>query len=134
MTPETDVLSQLAKAFRLEGAMGGRFALSAPWGYAAPKGDDAMLLVVVRGRVHFELREGEPRTLELGPGDVVALPHGSAHALSDDPKTPLEPVREIRSCPTALAERYRGGQTELLLLACRFSRAPGNTLLRALPP
>ena len=134
MPDHSDVLSQLAAAFRLEGAMSGRFSLTSPWGYAVPKSDHAALLVVVRGRVYFELRGEHPRSLELGPGDVVALPHGDPHAVRDDPKTPLEEAAAIKSCPNALAERHRGGQTELLLLACRFSNAPGNTLLRALPP
>ncbi len=134
MSDQEDVLSQLATTFRLEGAVGGRFTLASPWGFALPKGEDAVLMVVVRGRVHFELRGAQTHTLELGSGDVVVLPHGDAHAISDDPRTALEEVRAIRSCPRASAEPHRGGQTDLVLLFCRFSDAPGNMLLRALPP
>lgn len=134
MSEEIDVLSQLASALRLEGAMSGRFTLAAPWGFAIPKSDTAALIVVVRGRVYFELREGGPRTLELGPGDVVALPHGHAHALRDDPHTPAEEASCVRSTVEDAAERHRGGQTELLLLACRFAHPRGDSLLQALPP
>jgi len=129
-----DVLSELALAFRLEGSMGDRVSLRAPWGFRLPKSDVAALLVVVRGRVHFELLGESGRTLELGPGDVVAIPHGDAHAIADDPKTPLEDITCGVPSRGDSVERHRGGQTELLLLACRFREVQNNPLLRALPP
>ena len=66
-----DVLSQVAEAFRLRGSVSGVFELSAPWGYAIPKRPHAGLLVVSRGRIHFELEGGKQRALELAPGDVA---------------------------------------------------------------
>jgi AraC-like DNA-binding protein len=132
--PETDVLSQLTRAFRLEGALNGRFQLGSPWGFCVPATDHATLLLVTRGRVFFELNGDEPQTFDLGPGDVVALPHGHAHTLRDDPATPVQEIGGVHSCRTALTEPRRGGQTELILLVCRFVGSPGNSLFDALPP
>jgi len=133
MHADPDVLSQLASAFRLEGAMGGRFSLASPWGFALPRSEHVVLLVVLRGRVHFESGEEESRTFELGAGDVVALPHGDAHVVRDDPRTLVKEAGGLRSCPHALPRHPRGGETELLVLACRFANGSDNSLLRALP-
>lgn len=133
MPDEADVLSQLAATFRLEGAMSGRFTLASPWGFSEPAGGDARVLVVLRGRVYLDLGGDSPREFVLEPGDVLALPHGDAHIVRDDPNTPPEPVAGVRSCAKQLHERHRRGHTELLVLVCRFADAPGNTLARSLP-
>jgi len=129
-----DVLSQVAEAFRLRGSCSGVFALSAPWGYAMPKSDHAALLVVTRGRVYFQMDGAKERALELAPGDVAALPHGSSYSIRDAPRTPLRPLSELASYGAVEREQARGGQTEFIAICCELAGGRANPLLRVLPP
>ncbi len=129
-----DVLSQVAETFRLHGSLSGVFGVSPPWGYAMPKSDRAGLLVVTRGRIYFQVEGGRRGALELAPGDVVALPHGHAHALRDAPATPLRPAAEMCSCAEPGGEQPRGGQTEFIGLCCELTGGRTNPMLRVLPP
>jgi len=129
-----DVLSDVAEAFRLRGSCSGTFTLTAPWGYSVPGTKDAALLVVTRGRVHFELEGPKRRVLELAPGDVVALPHGNACNLRSDARTPLRPIEEIEERLQLAPEKSRGGQTEMIALCCELVSGRTNPLLGALPP
>src|SRR5215468_10328271 len=120
--PDTtiDVLSQVASAFRLRGSLSASFSNTAPWGVAMPRQDHALLLVVTRGRVHFELNAEPKRVLELAPGDVVLLPHGDAHSLRDDPSTPVRPFSAPGDCGVEDLTHQRG-QSEFLVLCCELS-------------
>ena len=128
-----DVLSQVAEAFRLRGSVSGVFDLSPPWGYAIPKRDHIGLLVVCRGRIYFELEGEKRRTLELAPGDVVALPHGHPYSIRDAPRTPLRPAHRLCSCASSNPQP-RGGQTELISICCELAGGRNNPMLRLLPP
>jgi len=128
-----DVLSQVAEAFRLRGSVSGVFELSPPWGYAIPKRPHAGLLVVSRGRIHFELEGGKQRALELAPGDVVALPHGHPYSIRDAPRTPVRPANRLCACGGSRAQP-RAGQTEFISICCELAGGHANPVLRLLPP
>ena len=132
--PTGDVLSQVAEAFRLRGSMSGIMSVSPPWGFAMPKSDHAALLVVTRGRVSFEMPGVTDAAIELAPGDVVAVPHGHACIIRDDPRTPVNLVDEMGadSCPGFGVSH--GGQTEFIGLCCELAGGHGNPVLRVLPP
>jgi AraC-like DNA-binding protein len=134
MATDVDVLSQVAEVLRLRGSVSWVFAIPSPWGYAMPKMNHAKLLVVTRGRVYFEMNVGKSQVLELAPGDVIALPHGHAYTIRDDPRTPLKPPPDLGSCGTSRAESPRGGQTEFVGLCCEFAGGRTNPILRVLPP
>ena len=128
-----DVLSQVAEAFRLRGSVSGVFELSPPWGYAIPKRPHAGLLVVSRGRIHFELEGGKQRALELAPGDVVALPHGHPYSIRDAPRTPVRPANRLCACGGSRVQP-RAGQTEFISICCELAGGHANPVLRLLPP
>ncbi len=129
-----DVLSQVAEAFRLRGSMSGVMSVSPPWGFAMPKSDHAALLVVTRGRVSFEMPGVTGSPIELAPGDVVAVPHGHACIIRDDPDTPVRAADEMSadSCPGFGVSH--GGQTEFIGLCCELAGGRTNPVLRVLPP
>ncbi|RKN37793.1 AraC family transcriptional regulator [Streptomyces hoynatensis] len=77
-----DVLSDAVAAMRAGRPHSGRQWLHAPWRLSAPEfGAGAGFHVVLRGGCRLLLAGAEP--LWLGVGDLVLLPHGSAHQLAD---------------------------------------------------
>jgi len=129
-----DVLSQVAEAFRLRGSCGGVFGLTPPWGFAIPQSDHASLLVVTRGRAHFELAGVRRQTLELSPGDVVAMPHGHGCTVRDDPRTPIQDDAGARCERGARSWRPGESHTEMIGLCCELAGGRTNPFFRVLPP
>jgi AraC-like DNA-binding protein len=76
-----DVLTDVLETLRARAACYGRVHASAPWGVSIPGSVDAAFHVVIAGSCSL-LVEGEA-PITLSGGDLVALPHGSAHALVD---------------------------------------------------
>src|SRR5207248_11118683 len=107
-----DVLSQVAETLRMRGSVSGTFAVSPPWGYAMPESDHVALLVVARGSAHFELDMIPRITLELAAGDVLALPHGHAYAISDAASSSKKPVGETPEGCVSYATPTGTSQTE----------------------
>jgi|SRR5712671_968469 len=133
MSRQIDVLSRIAETLRLRGSLSGVCSHSPPWGYEMPKTDHAALLVVTRGRIYFEISGPKRRALELGPGDVLGMPHGHPFSIRDDPGTPLRPATESGSCANWKPDRPRRDQTEFIALCCEFQGGSRNPLLQALP-
>ena len=131
MNPEIDVLSQVAEVLRLRGSLGFVLSPATPWGVAVPKSHQAKLLVVTRGHLHFEMEGVLAGTLELAPGDVIGIPHGTSFAIRDDPGSPLN------ACvhgPVVQAPDAPRGSTEFVGLSCELAGGDNNPLLRVLPP
>ncbi|MFF3115634.1 AraC family transcriptional regulator [Kitasatospora sp. NPDC057904] len=83
-----DVLSDVITVARTGRPRSAWVRWHAPWGqrFAAVPGAVAFQ-VVLEGSCWFLAPGAEP--VRLGAGDVLFLPHGSGHALADDPATPL---------------------------------------------
>lgn len=81
---EADWLSQLLKMITVTGQLEVRCAYGAPWRVAWPQSDarEIPYHVVLAGRAILE--DPDTKTAkELKAGDIVLLPHGSAHILHD---------------------------------------------------
>ncbi|RZS81098.1 AraC family transcriptional regulator [Pigmentiphaga kullae] len=98
-----DALSEVLAICRCERAVTARFTLSGPWSLQSTGVSGAMIRMVA-GRPYWMQVEDDPPFL-VQPGDLVMLPHGSAHVMCSDPGLPPTPFRE-------LIERYRGGPEE----------------------
>src|SRR5262245_54718452 len=88
--PEFDVLSDVLGTLRLQGHVFCATQFSAPWGLLVPRSDLAHFHVVDRGEGWLRLQQ-DRTPIALAPGELVILPHGSGHVLSDRPTT--RPVR-----------------------------------------
>lgn len=89
----TDTLSEVLAVTRLKGTVYFSAELRAPWGIALPQRRRAPFYMVTKGRCEIVLRGAPSAGASLGPGDLVVLPRGSAHALSSSAgvsTTPLE--------------------------------------------
>src|SRR3954447_13671178 len=84
-----DVLADVLGTSLLRNAMYRRIECGAPWGMAVPEHDRATFYVIVRGSARVEV-EGEP-VCEVSAGDMLFIPHGTAHVVRDTPHT--NPVR-----------------------------------------
>ena len=135
----TDTLSEVLAVTRLKGTVYFSAELRAPWGVSLPQRARSPFYVVTRGRCGITLDGGPSASVSLGPGDLVVLPGGAAHALASSPggvAIPLEqfvarhPMDE-RGHLTALDGK--GPATSLIGGSFELERAP-EPLVAILPP
>jgi AraC-like DNA-binding protein len=127
-----DVLSEVLKVIRLDGALFFNAELTAPWCLTEPHGNEiapglspgATHLVlyhyVLSGRLTARLPGDAP--LMLSAGDVVIVPHGDPHILSSGP--PEKPVDAVKTFEKNLSEGLKltrfGGGGEVTRLVCGY--------------
>jgi len=92
-----DVLTDVLDTVRVVAACYGRMEATAPWGIRIRAGEDAKFHVVLEGRARL-LLDGADEPIELHAGDIIALPHGHAHSLVDEPNISPEPLEELLVC------------------------------------
>lgn len=128
-----DALSEALRSVRMTGAIFFHVECSAPWGFKVPPGWRAAALLapgterlvnyhlVCAGRARVQLDAGEEQ-LVLAAGDVVVLPHGDAHAVSNG--SPRTYVDNSQALGEAFAGRPRtvrfGGGGEKTVIICGF--------------
>jgi AraC-like DNA-binding protein len=92
-----DVLSEVLRVVKLDGAMFYNAEFSSPWSvrspaancvapYLAPGAEHVIIFhLLTEGRASARVEEGEGVTLEAG--DVVIFPHGDPHIMENGPRT-----------------------------------------------
>ncbi len=130
-----DVLADVLSVRRIGHTILCKTELAAPWGMSFDPGPRVNFHIVSRGACWLRLSaEAEP--IQLVQGDVVLLPQGGGHALSDDPATPVRPYREV----TARANGNNGLEAMdrrgavLLCGTYHFEEQDRHPLLLLLPP
>lgn len=85
--PLPDVLSDILGSLKLKGSLYFSTEFSAPWGVRVPRlGDVTRFHLVMRGSCWVRAGQ-EPEPVRLESGDLVLVPHGAEHVLSDAPRT-----------------------------------------------
>lgn len=132
-----DVLSDVLSAFRLQGRVFCRSELAAPWGMLLRPSDLAHFHVIEHGGGWLRLLDGGlPK--RLAEGDLVVVPHGRGHALTDQPygdAVPLErliPPHEPGVFPLARIGGH-GPRANLICGAFAIESRPSHPLLTLLP-
>jgi AraC family transcriptional regulator, activator of mtrCDE len=127
---QVDWLSQLLRLITITGQLEVRCAYGAPWRVAWPRSaaHEIPYHVVLNGRAIIE--DPETRTTkELVGGDIVLLPHGSAHVLHDGSgHVPGPTFNRQRSAGWMLSANDGKGQ-HLDMLCGRFFIAPPHDRL-----
>lgn len=132
----TDALTDVLDSIRMRGSIFSRAALSAPWGVESGRLPTGIFHAVVRGRAWARLADdGEP--VELGRGDIVLMPFGDNHLMTD---VPGRPTRSLPS-QTTVDERGMGhlvvdgggARTSLICGTMTFDRAGAHPVLSTLP-
>jgi AraC-like DNA-binding protein len=157
---ETDTLSDVLRSVRLRGAVFYQISFPAVWAVEAPPMRELGRLLFPEAEHVMEyhvLAKGDGwacvsglAPVRLRPGDVVILPHGDGHVLSNDPElqpTRIDPgwVAATRDAPKPIpvvfhsqyefswGEAASPGDTELFCGFLSCDRHPFNPLLDALP-
>ena len=133
----TDVLTDVLNTFKLRGRVFCCSELSAPWAMLLPASTLAHFHVIGRGGGWITL-QGDDAATPLASGDLVVVPHGKGHVLSDSPDTPPLLLDELLAHRQAGQHwlRYGGGGTETHLIcgSFQFETAAENPVLSLLPP
>ncbi|MFI6322816.1 AraC family transcriptional regulator [Nonomuraea sp. NPDC050556] len=131
-----DVLSEALAAMRTGRTRSARTDVRAPWGLRFPAVTGTTFHVVLQGTCWLLPGDGTA-PLPLSAGDVVFLREGSAHALADQPGSPLiefVPSRETPDSPIGQVRVDGPGDRAILLCgAYQLDRARPHPLMRDLP-
>lgn len=134
-----DVLSDIFETIRLRGTLYFRTDYSAPWAITVPAyAQSARFHLVVQGRCHVTLPSGQ--IVDIGPGDLVVIPRGQTHVLSDSPErmpAPLEQVIQDSGYDGrgvfVVGKGNTNASTQMVCGHFGFTGGADHPLLRALP-
>jgi AraC-like DNA-binding protein len=144
-----DVLSEVLKVVKLQGALFYNGEFSSPWSfyspdsrtvapYVAPAARHVIIYhLLTEGRASARLVDGERIILQAG--DIVIFPHGDAHFLENGPATKaVEMERELaRIFAQGLKRSSLGGGGEITKFVCGFMACDprlSQIFLSGLPP
>jgi AraC-like DNA-binding protein len=142
-----DVLSDVLRTIRLEGALFFHADLGAPWCVNVPKGANmarilkpgaqglAIFHLVMRGQCWAQVQGAE--AVLLSPGDLVVIPHGDTHLLGSGLQHASVDVSNVirLRIPELSLTRY-GGDGEQTLMTCgwfAYDASVSNMLIEHLP-
>ena len=130
-----DVLSEVLRVVRLEGALFFNAEFSAPWCVSSSRSTALPVLapnispgaghlilyhLLTEGRAYAKLPDGQRE--ELTAGDIVILPHGDAHLLGNG--SPAKPVDSFRTFAKNLTDGLKvarfGGGGEVTRFVCGY--------------
>lgn len=145
-----DVLSEVLKAVKLDGAMFFNAEFSAPWCFCSPPSPTLApyfsaaskhviifhLLTDGQGYAHVE---GDGRLVPLDAGDIVIFPHGDPHIMGNG--SPVKPVDNEQELQRVLSQGLKvsrlGGGGEITKFICGYMACDphlSRTFLGGLPP
>jgi AraC-like DNA-binding protein len=144
-----DVLSEVLKAVKLQGAMFYNGEFSSPWSFCSPHSRAVASYVapgarhviiyhlVTEGRASARLVDGQ--RIILKAGDIVIFPHGDAHILENGaPTTTVDMAQELaRIFSQGLKRSCMGGGGEVTKFVCGFMACEprlSQVFLSGLPP
>jgi len=144
-----DVLSEVLKVVKLQGALFYNGEFSSPWSFCSPPshtvapyvapdaGHVIIYHLVTAGRAYARLLDGE--RINLDAGDIVIFPHGDAHVLENGPATKaVDMAKELERISSQGVKLSRmGGGGEVTRFVCGFMACEprlSHVFLSGLPP
>jgi len=143
-----DVLSEVLKVVKLDGAFYYNGEFSSPWSVRTPKsvrlapyvGPDSGHIIIfhllVEGRAHARLDDGAP--IDLAAGDIVIFPHGDPHILENGRTKTVDNDKELEKIfSQGLTVCRLGGGGEMTKFVCGYMVCEprlSEVFLAGLPP
>jgi AraC-like DNA-binding protein len=123
-----DVLTDVLNTLRLKGSVYYRSQISTcNWSLRFNATQGAMFHVIDQGGCFLQLGPESRMRQALCEGDLVVLPHGSAHIVSQQPDTPpMVNIQLDRDYPVYHHEYYPGDSTTTTLICGLFDFADQN--------
>jgi AraC-like DNA-binding protein len=144
-----DVLSEVLKVVKLQGALFYNGEFSSPWSvraassralarYFAPGAEHVIIYhLLTEGRASVQLENGE--RVVLSAGDIVMIPHGDSHTMENGP--PTKTVDDSEHLPEVLSQGLKlwraGGGGEVTRFVCGYMACESRlsrVFLSGLPP
>src|SRR5438876_12309862 len=133
---QEDVLADIMQSIRLQSTLYCRANMSAPWGFSVSRREVVSFHVVTGGTCWLTV-EGIDKPVLLTEGDLVILPHGHAHTMTDHPRTPVTRLEELIPKQRVGKDGVFGGRGAVTTLICggfRLEDHTTNPLFSILPP
>jgi AraC-like DNA-binding protein len=129
-----DALSTVLEATRLKGVVYSKFPLAAPWGLDIIQDQNSQFWRLVSGSCTVGSPDG--RIIEMNEGDLVFIPHGSAHWIADKATSLRMPSPEFVKARRAGTPVFAsdGDVTNLIAGHFEFDYQPLHPFLKDLPP
>ncbi len=90
-----DALSDILNVITLKGSLYFRTEFAPPWGLRIPAfGNVARFHLLTRGTGYVRV-DGVESAVRMEVGDLIVIPHGAEHVLSDEPATPCRHVDDV---------------------------------------
>lgn len=116
---QEDVLADILQSIHLHSTLFCQATMGAPWGLSMPRREVASFHIVTGGTCWLTVEGGDEPVL-LSESDLVILPHGHAHTMTDDPNTPVTRLEDL--IPTRTGEKEGvfsgGGEGSVTTLVC----------------
>lgn len=132
-----DVLSDVLRTIRLEGALFLNGDMRAPWCFNVPKSSDmaqvlkpgaprlAICHLVLQGQCWAQLQGAEP--IRVNAGEVIAVPHGDPHVLGSHLRHAAVDVEHVVRPQVPAVQRIRyGGDGDRTVLVCSWLTYEGD--------
>ena len=145
-----DVLSEVLKAVKLDGAMFYNAEYSAPWcfrasasrivaPYLSPDSRHVIIYHLMTEGCGYAHVEGDGRPLSLSAGDIVIFPHGDPHIMGNgSPIKPVDNAQELQRILSAgLKVSRQGGGGKITKFICGYMACEphlSRIVLGGLPP
>ncbi len=131
-----DVLTDVLTTFELKGWLSSRRELVSPWRYEFAASNDSPFHVLSNDSAYLHV-DGEAEAIRVADGDVVVFPMGDAHALYDNPLSPLTRVVQLDYSPErehhVVSDEGEGPKLLMLCGAFHFDYPSHFPLLDRLP-
>jgi AraC-like DNA-binding protein len=145
-----DVLSEVLRAVKLDGALFYNAEFSAPWAarsidaqtvtsYLSPNSQHVIIFhLMTEGRAYAHV-EGDDRPIPLNAGDILIVPHGDAHILGNGRSvTPVDRAQVLEQVLSqGLKVSRMGGGGEVTKFVCGYMACEpqlSRVFLGGLPP
>jgi AraC-like DNA-binding protein len=116
---EEDVFADVLGSIHLQSALYCRAQLNAPWGLSVPRRQVAVFHIITVGTCWLTI-EGTDKPVFLNAGDLMILPHGHAHVVTDQPTTSATEFEDFvaQHPPDKYGRIYGNGHGAQSMLVC----------------